>query len=120
MDSLEYLQIRFRRDLPAGIDKTNPPQQGSVLGVQVQGDDLLGTNLDDLFTPGFTFGATHPPTGALLVRGQAYGEVLTLASSGSVCSFCAGTKRINRLYYDRQYGIVRMESVTGEVWDRVR
>lgn len=66
---------------------------------------------------------TSLPHTALTVRGQQYAYVLTFSAGGSPGS-CASPSvplpRMNRIYYDRQYGIVRMESVTGEVWDRVR
>ncbi|RAK69395.1 hypothetical protein DLM85_00585 [Hymenobacter edaphi] len=63
------------------------------------------------------------PSTPLVVNGQRYDHVVTFAAAGQP-NDCAATglprPRIRRLYYDRQYGIVRMESVTGEVWDRVR
>ncbi|WP_345070440.1 hypothetical protein [Hymenobacter fastidiosus] len=64
------------------------------------------------------------PLTPLTVGGQTYPAVLTMevpTRRAGLCTypFVNRTTHVYRLQYDRHAGIVRMESITGEVWSRV-
>ena len=54
------------------------------------------------------------------MRGHAYYEVIAFQGTprGTTCAPVPATF-MQELYYDRQAGLVRMVSLTGEVWERV-
>jgi hypothetical protein len=64
------------------------------------------------------------PLAPLAVGGRTYPAVLTMevpTRRAGLCTypFVNRTTHVYKLQYDRQAGIVRMESITGEVWSRV-
>ncbi|RTQ48930.1 hypothetical protein EJV47_15160 [Hymenobacter gummosus] len=123
--------IQFQR--PVSLNTPLPekaPATGGLLGVSgylleyIGSPDQFGRpGCSDLEWQSDTTDVNLRPHAPLVVGGQRYDYVLTFTAGGNP-SACAATglprPRIRRVYYDRQYGIVRMESVTGEVWDRVR
>ena len=60
------------------------------------------------------------PFTQLIIRGRAYDEVIALIGAPQKPGCRAlPPSGMQDLYYDRQAGVVRMVSLSGEVWDRV-
>lgn len=121
-------EFQFHRDAARNPSQPLEPanKNRSQFYVNGQWTEFVGdTDLNDSTYPcrGLKFPAQpalNAPFQQLTVQGKLYTEVLLFRGNrqNSDCSN-APTPSIEALYYDRQAGIVRMVSKTGQVWDRI-
>jgi hypothetical protein len=133
VDSVGRDHLYFRRSMP--LEATSNPEPPSGLGeflIQGGWTDYIG-EANPPYALGIYEGVLNFPRFKsttsvklmnLAVRGHIYSSVLLLETSRvpNACSYCVPKKMrtLNQIYYDKQYGIVRMKStITGEVWNRV-
>jgi hypothetical protein len=115
----------FRRPLPPyeRLEEWEPTDGGAFFAAGSWQDFIGSRRLDgalvcqQLGFPTDADAATAPHA-PLTVRGHRYEHVLTFDTDGLPFQ-CGGAgqprPKLYRLHYDRQYGLVRMESVNGEV-----
>ena len=118
-------QFRFYRDAAYPIRNAagSGPSQFYAAGEWFKFIGNTDEQSDYYACPGLKFPGGSQLNGPFLfltVRGKQYSEVLLFAATTRKqnCSVPTGSS-IKDLYYDRQAGVVRMVSLSGEVWDRV-
>ena len=118
-------QFRFCRDAAYPIRNAagSGPSQFYAAGEWFKFIGNTDEQSDYYACPGLKFPGGSQLNGPFLfltVRGKQYSEVLLFAATTRKqnCSVPTGSS-IKDLYYDRRAGLVRMVSLSGEVWDRV-
>ena len=120
--------LRFSRDAALLTNLNSGGKDPNTSWFYVKGEwyDFVGNTdlISDYYTcRGLKFpqaAALSGPFASLTVRGWLYTEVVAFVGTprGADCAPLPPSY-MQELYYDRQAGLVRMVSLSGEVWDRV-
>lgn len=140
--STKYTLVSYHDELELSVFNTNAADSASggrfyfYRDATVTGHNQAGSGPSRFYTDGewFSFLGTgksqsddYQPNDAqlagaftqLLVQGKAYSEVVLFSAQPRSSFYPAPTSAsVNRIFYDRQAGIVRLVTVGGEVWDR--
>ena len=124
-----YLELRFYRDAAMRTNLNSGGYDENSSRFYAEGEDHEFVGNTDLISDYFhcrglkfpSGNALNGPFQQLTVRGRQYPEVVAFvgAARGTTCP-AVPSSYMQELYYDRQAGLVRLVSLTGEVWDRVR
>ncbi|WP_187314665.1 hypothetical protein [Hymenobacter sp. BT190] len=119
LDSIGENSLVFRRDLPTGADKRNPPRVDGQFKFGGTWWNYRGQSVNDgiygnINIDSYRLDSQYRTT--LQVKGIDYTNVILL-SANSAPTYRGGY--IEDIYYAQQAGIIRMVSRSGEIWDRV-
>lgn len=123
VDSVAYAGSFLFRSIPDGGDARST---SGVYAAVSEWKQLLGTSLPDggqyCQQLGMVGDVRQLPATALMIRGQYYNHVLHFAASADIpipCRQSAARPAMSQVWYDRSAGIVQMQSVDGELWQRL-
>ena len=122
-DTVYYNSLIFRKDIPLGTDKQNPPANGGEFQLGGRWGNYVG-----IMFVGIIGSINVLPkqlelynTTNMLINGKIYNRVVTITTDQPFYTSPGATDKryIKTIYYAQKEGVISMVSTTGEIWNRV-